>query len=104
MVDANVDFYLLQIQQSLIDKTFTTSPYEVNTIHDSGKEREIHKLPYFPDRIVQWAVMLQIEDFLIKSFILDTYAAIPKRGMHLALKRVPSSFKASRGNTVLFEV
>lgn len=80
--------HLKEIQKSLVNKTFTTSEYEVYTIYDSGKEREIHKLPYYPDRIVQWAIMLQIEPIFIKTFIYDTYAAIPGRGMHLALKRL----------------
>lgn len=97
MVERNVDYYLKEIQQSLINKTYTTSEYEVYTIRDSGKEREIHKLPYYPDRIVQWALMLQIEPIFIKTFIYDTYAAIPKRGMHLALKRLHKAMKDREG-------
>ena len=97
MVNKNVDYYLKEIQQSLINKTYTTSEYEVYTIRDSGKEREIHKLPYYPDRIVQWALMLQIEPIFIKTFIYDTYAAIPNRGMHLALKRLHKSMKDREG-------
>ena len=48
----------------------------------------IYKLPYFPDRICQWAVMQVIEPYLIKNFIRDTYSAIPGRGIHLALERI----------------
>ena len=59
MVDANPDYYLKQIQEMLINKTYEVSKYEVSVINDKGKERELMKLPYFPDRIIQWAIMLQ---------------------------------------------
>ncbi len=88
IVDSNIDYYLNELQFMLQYGIFTTSNYDVYTITDRGKEREIHKLPYYPDRIVQWAIMLQIENVFLKHFIYDTYAAIPKRGMHLALKRL----------------
>ncbi len=93
MVDRSPLKYLRVIQTSLVQKTFTTSPYDVYTINDSGKERVIHKLPYYPDRIVQWAIMLQIEKDFLNTFIYDTYAAIPRRGMHLALKRLQRSME-----------
>ena len=53
--------------------------------HDSGKDREIFKLSYFPDRICQWAILQVIEPYLVKNFIKNTYSAIPGRGIHLAL-------------------
>lgn len=67
---------------------YSTSPYKIETISDRGKERQIYILPYFPDRIVQWGIMLQIQDILLKTFIYDTYASIPNRGVHKAVKRV----------------
>ncbi len=88
MVDADPDKYLLKLQKQLLDKTYKTSDYEMFIKVDKGKEREIFKLPYYPDRICQWAIMLQIEDILMNSFIYDTYASLPGRGIHMALKRV----------------
>ena len=93
MVDSDIDYYLKPIQEQLINKTFTTSEYVVQNRVEGGKERVIHKLPYYPDRIVQWAIMLQIEDVFIRTFIQDTYAAIPSRGMHLALNRLQKDMK-----------
>ena len=61
MVDENPDYYLEKLQKMLMDKTYKTSEYETFIKSDSGKEREIFKLPYFPDRICQWAIMLVIE-------------------------------------------
>lgn len=51
MIDANPDYYLGLLHNMLKYKTFHTSEYEVFIKNDSGKEREISKLPYFPDRV-----------------------------------------------------
>ena len=69
MVDSDPDFYLGQIQEMLMNRTYEVSEYEVSIISDKGKERELMKLPYFPDRIIQWAIMLQIEEvFSVHNF------------------------------------
>lgn len=84
MVDANEEYYLKQIQEMLINETYEVSDYAVSIIKDKGKERELMKLPYFPDRIIQWAVMLQIESIFIKTFTNFTCASIKDRGIHKA--------------------
>ena len=56
-VDRDVLGYCTKIRQMLIDKTYTTSEYHLFEIEDSGKQREIAELPYYPDRIIQWAVL-----------------------------------------------
>lgn len=57
-IEKDLDKYLYQIQDMLINKTYKVSPYKCSIIKDKDKEREIMKLPYFPDRIIQWAIML----------------------------------------------
>lgn len=88
MVNENPDFYLGLLQNMLKYKTFHTSEYEVFIKNDSGKSREISKLPYFPDRICQWAILQVIEPILINTLTIDTYSAIPNRGIHFGLNRV----------------
>lgn len=88
MVDANPEYYLTKLQDMLKNKTYRTSNYETFIKKDSGKEREIFKLPYFPDRICQWALMLIIEPFLLKKFTDDTYSAIPGKGIHMCLNKL----------------
>ena len=51
MVDADPEHYLKLLQEMLINKTYKTSDYQTFIKHDSGKDREIFKLHYFPDRI-----------------------------------------------------
>ena len=81
MVDADVDYYLKQIQDMLVNKTYEVSKYETSIINDKGKERVLMKLPYYPDRIIQWAIMLQIEDIFMKNFCPHTCASIRDRGI-----------------------
>lgn len=52
---------------------------------EGKKVRKIYKLPYFPDRICQWAILQVIEPCIINNLTADTYSAIPKRGIHKAL-------------------
>ena len=84
MADKNPEYYCGLIRQMLINKTYTTSEYNIFTIVDKGKEREIFKLPYFPDRIIHWAIMQQIEPIFLNTFINQTYAALPNKGIHKA--------------------
>jgi len=57
MVDENPKYYCQEIQKMLINKTYKVSNYEVFEKIDKGKTRLISKLPYYPDRIIQWAVL-----------------------------------------------
>lgn len=93
MVNANVDKYLYQIQDMLKNKTYRTSQYTHTQINDKGKIRQISKLPYFPDRIVHWAIMLQTEKIFINTFIEDTYASLPNRGTHKVINKIQKALK-----------
>lgn len=87
-VDANIEVYLKQLQEMLINHTYHTSNYEKFIKKENGKEREIFKLPYFPDRICQWAILQVIEPYLMRHMTKNTYSALPKRGIHKALHDV----------------
>lgn len=80
-VDRNLEKALLNLQNSLIEHTYKTSKYKIFYKKEGTKEREIYKLPYYPDRICQWAILQVIEPYLLKTMIADTYSAIPKRGI-----------------------
>jgi retron-type reverse transcriptase len=101
MVDNDEDFFLNKIRRSLLNQTFTTSQYTIKEIEDRGKTRTIFILPYYPDRIIQWAIMLQLEQMFMNNFIFDTYASIPGRGAHLAVQRLDQ--KIIEGNPYCFK-
>lgn len=87
MVNEDEDEYLETIRQSLLDKSFTTAPYKTRIVREP-KKRRIYILPYYPDRIVQHAIMNVIQPIWDKVFIYDTYSAIPGRGIHAAIERL----------------
>lgn len=84
------------IQDMLVNKTFTTSEYKVKRKNDRGKERTLYILPYFPDRVIQHAVMNVIEDILKRTFIRDTFQSIKGRGVHDCKRRVEKGIISCR--------
>ena len=95
-INKDPDVYLLELQKMLKDKTYKTSEYETFIKNDNGKERIIYKLPYFPDRVCHWAIIQIIEPYFIDKLNHCTHSAIPKRGIHSALKQVDSYMKGDK--------
>jgi len=54
---ARPEHYLNQLQQILIEERFVNGRYNIFSIVERGKERLIHSLPFYPDRIVHHAVV-----------------------------------------------
>lgn len=96
-VDADTKYYLGRVRDMLRNKTFRNAPYEEIVRFDSGKERLIKKLPYFPDRIVQHCVANVLAPIWDRSFIRDTYAAIPGRGIHDGVRRMKKALSDVEG-------
>lgn len=86
MVDANPEKFLYIIRDMLINKTYHTSKYRTFTKTDKKKEREIFALPYYPDRIIQWAIVQVLEPIWMKTFVKGTYSSLKGRGIHKALQ------------------
>lgn len=86
MVDENPEYYLKAIQTMLKEKTYIVRPedYNVSIINDKGKARELWKLCYYPHRIIQWAIMLQIEQVFMEVFCSHTCASLKGRGIKQA--------------------
>lgn len=87
-IEANPQYYLELLQSMLKNHTYKTSEYSTFMKKDGKKEREIYKLPFFPDRIAQWAVLQIIEPQLLAYFTDDTYSAIPNKGIHAAFRKL----------------
>lgn len=76
------------LHQLLLTKSFTCGKYTKFPKQDKGKLREIHKLPFYPDRIIQHAILQVLSPIWDKSLIPFTYQSIKGRGVHLCLKQV----------------
>ncbi len=71
---------LIWLHELLNHRKFETSKYSQFEIHHP-KHRIIARLPYYPDRIIQHAIILQIGSILTKTFTSDTYSCVKSRGI-----------------------
>lgn len=96
-IDRDPERYAKSISTMLTNHLYRTSPYKVFTKFDSGKEREIYVLPYYPDRIVQWAVVQVLEPIWERTLIAQTYSSIKGRGIHRGLMDVQQAMMDVEG-------
>jgi RNA-directed DNA polymerase len=87
---------LLTLHDMLISQTYKTSAYTIFKVFEP-KEREVYRLPYFPDRITHHAIMNILEPIFVSVFTADTYSCIKKRGIHAAANGVKQSLKDAPG-------
>jgi len=92
------DYYLEEnlgkLSFLLQTKKYTPNPYVYFVITDP-KTRHI-AAPHFRDRIVHRALVNQIEPYLDKKFIYDSYACRKNKGTHFGLTRVKKFLMATR--------
>ena len=68
----DINFYVEKIYDILKSKSFEPKPYRKVKIMDGvrKKERIIYKPAFYPDQIIHWALMLQLEPILMKRNVL----------------------------------
>lgn len=93
MVDKNPRYYAEKLRDLLLSKKFTTSKYQVFWKDCGTKQRYIYKLPYWPDRIVQHALMQIVEPIFTRTLIRDTFQSIKGRGTHDCRKRLQKAIE-----------
>jgi retron-type reverse transcriptase len=86
---------LEKVRLVLTEKTFRTSAYTAHTIHEP-KTRTIYALPFFPDRIVQHALMNILTPIWTSLFISDSYACIEGLGIHAGSRRCMEFVRQNR--------
>jgi len=80
----------------LVRRRFHTAEYHAREIYEP-KKRTIHILPFFPDRIVQHAIVDVLGPLVWEPmFIYDSYACRVGKGAHRGLKRAAKFVKANR--------
>jgi RNA-directed DNA polymerase len=94
-VESDVEGHLQRLQRDLLNKTFTTGQYIIEDRMEGGKMRRIYKLPYYPDRIVQHALMSAVGPIFRRSLIRDTFQSLPDRGTSDARRRVQKMMKSN---------
>ena len=86
-VESRKDEALEEVRRLLVDKEFTTAPYRSKEIYEP-KKRTIYILPFFPDRIVQHAVMAVVAPIWDRMFDPGSHACRPRKGQHTASRAV----------------
>lgn len=89
-------YYLAGLQYMLKNHLFKTSEYEIFILNEGKKKRDVYKLPFFPDRIAQWAILQVIEPFLMVNMTADTYSAIPGKGIQPIVNDLRGYYKTKR--------
>lgn len=77
---------LLRIQKLLCTGKFTTASYRTKTVYEP-KKRDIYVLPFYPDRVVQHALLQVLVPIWDALMIPDSYACRTGRGMHDASRK-----------------
>lgn len=89
-------YYLAGLQYMLKNHLFKTSEYEIFILNEGKKKRDVYKLPFFPNRIAQWAILQVIEPFLVANMTADTYSAIPGKGIQPIVNDLRGYYKTKR--------
>ncbi len=94
-VDLRPMIYVTHILNVLRDGIYVPSRFREFTVTDP-KKRLVLALPYV-DRIVhQWLIEEFIKPYYLPRFIKDSYACIPGRGSHAAVKRIQGYMRDMR--------
>jgi len=94
--DRNREANIMALHEKLLTKTYRTSEYDVFIIHEP-KEREIFRLPYYPDRIVHHAIMNVLEPIWTSVFTYNTYSCIKNRGIEGCARQVDRIIRKYEG-------
>lgn len=83
------------LHEALKNKTYQTSKYSIFKVYEP-KEREVYRLPYYPDRIVHHAIMSVLEPIFVSTFTADTYSCIKGKGIHACSYNLRKALKTSQ--------
>ncbi|MCK9577595.1 MAG: RNA-directed DNA polymerase [Clostridia bacterium] len=99
---ANKNDCIDEAQHLLITQTYRPSKYIEKTIKEGSKqkERKISIPKFYPDQIIQWAVLLQTIPYFTKGMYVFTCGSVPNRGTSYAKRYLErwlhNDFKGTR--------
>ncbi len=79
--DKDPEAKIIDLHHRLKDKRYKTSEYETFIVREP-KERLVFRLPYWPDRIAQWAAMIHLAPIFTACFTSNSYSCIKGKGIH----------------------
>lgn len=98
---ANPEFFADKIQAMLTNQSYRhCKPLESVVVEGANrKNRKITTIKYFPDQIIHWCLMLQLQPIIMKSSYDFSSGSMPGRGVHYAKKYIEKWIKADKKNT-----
>lgn len=99
VIDEQLEQRIPALREMLAAGEFRTGEYSARTLVERGKERLIHRLPYWPDRVVHHAAAQVLAPIWTASLIRHTYASIPGRGIHDAASIVRHQLRGDTAGT-----
>lgn len=88
-----------QLHQMLLSNQYTVTAENYRIFKkktSSGKEREIHKLDFYPFRVVQHSILQVMQERWISSLTDDVYNCLPGRGINSKEKNHSFAHKLKR--------
>lgn len=97
----NDTYYAYQIQKLLLSKKYVPSKPTIKEIQDGAnkKTRVIFKPNFYPDQIVHWTLMLQIEPIISKGMYEYNCGSVPKRGTSFGQRAIRKWLDTDKKNT-----
>lgn len=98
---ADISGHVDKIHDMLANKTYKPCLVRERIVREGArqKERKITTINFFPDQIIHWCLILQIQAFITKSAYSLSCGSMPGRGVHYAKKFVEKWLKNDRKNT-----
>lgn len=85
-IETDLDNKIEELHERLLAGDVKTSAYHTKKIYEP-KERLIYILPFWPDRVVQHAILNVVEPYWERLFIRDSYSCMKNRGQHKGSER-----------------
>lgn len=100
-VISNITHYVDEIYKELSEKKYIPSAYVEMAIHDGvrKKERIIYKPRFYPDQIIHWSLMQQIEPFIMKGMYEYCCGSVKNRGILHGSRYLKKILVRDRKNT-----
>jgi retron-type reverse transcriptase len=86
----DIDQHAEAVSRMLKDKTYRPAPYVRANIMDGSarKRRTICKPKFYPDQVIHWALMLQLQPILQRGMYYYSCGSIPGKGTSFGQKAV----------------
>ena len=92
-VKNNIDEYVDKTYNCLYDGNYELKPVNKIIVHDRKKDREITKSPYYPNKVLDYLIVSQIDNMVIKSMYHWSVGNVKGRGKDVGISYLERKIK-----------